>query len=255
MVRMIMHGCGGAMGQVITGLAAEDDSIEIVAGIDLHPSKDIGYPVFNSLDQCNVKADVIVDFSSAKAVDGLLKYCSETGMPVVLCTTGLSKGQLETLKRASASAAVLRSANMSLGVSVLQALVKKAAAVLEGYNIEIVERHHNRKVDAPSGTALMLADAAASARSQPSEYIYDRHSVRQPRGCDEIGISSVRGGTIVGEHEVIFAGRDEVIELRHSAQSREIFASGALRAARFLAAPGQRPGLYSMSDLVASVAE
>ena len=144
---------------------------------------------------------------------------------------------------------------MSLGVSVLQALVKKAAAVLEGYDIEIVERHHNRKVDAPSGTALMLAGAAASARSQPSQYIYDRHSVRQPRGCDEIGISSVRGGTIVGEHEVIFAGRDEVIELRHSAQSREIFASGALRAARFLAAPGQRPGLYSMSDLVASVAE
>ena len=127
MVRMIMHGCGGAMGQVITGLAAEDDSIEIVAGIDLHPSKDSGYPVFNSLDQCNVKADVIVDFSSAKAVDGLLKYCSETGMPVVLCTTGLSKGQLETLKRASASAAVLRSANMSLGVNLLLKLVKDAA--------------------------------------------------------------------------------------------------------------------------------
>ena len=175
MVRMIMHGCGGAMGQVITGLAAEDDSIEIVAGIDLHPSKDSGYPVFNSLDQCNVKADVIVDFSSAKAVDGLLKYCSETGMPMVLCTTGLSKGQLETLKRASASAAVLRSANMSLGVNLLLKLVKDAAKVLagSGFDIEIVEKHHNQKMDAPSGTAIALADSINQAMDMSYGYTYD----------------------------------------------------------------------------------
>ena len=250
MVRMIMHGCGGAMGQVITGLAAEDDSIEIVAGIDLHPSKDSGYPVFNSLDQCNVKADVIVDFSSAKAVDGLLKYCSETGMPMVLCTTGLSKGQLETLKRASASAAVLRSANMSLGVNLLLKLVKDAAKVLagSGFDIEIVEKHHNQKIDAPSGTALMLADALASVRDGETQYMYDRHAQRKKREKSEIGIHSVRGGTIVGEHEVIFAGNNEVITLSHSAQSKELFAVGAVNAAVFMS--GKGPGLYDMSALV-----
>ena len=250
MVRMIMHGCGGAMGQVITGLAAEDDSIEIVAGIDLHPSKDSGYPVFNSLDQCNVKADVIVDFSSAKAVDGLLKYCSETGMPMVLCTTGLSKGQLETLKRASASAAVLRSANMSLGVNLLLKLVKDAAKVLagSGFDIEIVEKHHNQKMDAPSGTAIALADSINQAMDMSYRYTYDRSTRREKRHPSEIGISAVRGGSIVGEHDVIFAGTDEVVTFSHTAYSKAIFAKGALEAAKFLA--GKGPGLYTMADVV-----
>ena len=250
MVRMIMHGCGGAMGQVITGLAAEDDSIEIVAGIDLHPSKDSGYPVFNSLDQCNVKADVIVDFSSAKAVDGLLKYCSETGMPVVLCTTCLSEGQLETLKRASASAAVLRSANMSLGVNLLLKLVKDAAKVLagSGFDIEIVEKHHNQKMDAPSGTAIALADSINQAMDMSYGYTYDRSTRREKRHASEIGISAVRGGSIVGEHDVIFAGTDEVVTFSHTAYSKAIFAKGALEAAKFLA--GKGPGLYTMADVV-----
>lgn len=248
MVKMIMHGCGGAMGQVITGLAAEDESIEIVAGIDLHPAKDSGYPVFESLDQCNVKADVIVDFSSAKAVDGLLKYCSETGMPVVLCTTGLSEAQLETLKRASA--AVLRSANMSLGVNLLLKLVKDAAKVLagSGFDIEIVEKHHNQKMDAPSGTAIALADSINQAMDEPYGYIYDRSTRREKRHASEIGISAVRGGSIVGEHDVIFAGRDEVVTFSHTAYSKAIFAKGALEAAKFLA--GKGPGLYTMADVV-----
>ena len=190
------------------------------------------------------------------ALEKLIDHVIEAGVDAI-CVCGTT-GECSTLSLREHIAVVEHSVkyiNHRVKVIAGAGSNDTSAAVLEGYDIEIVERHHNRKVDAPSGTALMLADAAASARSQPSEYIYDRHSVRQPRGCDEIGISSVRGGTIVGEHEVIFAGRDEVIELRHSAQSREIFASGALRAARFLAAPGRCPGLYSMSDLVASVAE
>ena len=255
MLQLIISGCNGHMGRVVSSLCEADPDLAVAAGFDLLGTADREFPVFSSPAEFSGEADVVVDFSSTAALTPLLAFCTARRLPLVLCTTGFSETQLVEIESAATAIPIFRSANMSLGVSVLQALVKKAAAVLEGYDIEIVERHHNRKVDAPSGTALMLADAAASARLQPSEYIYDRHSVRQPRGCDEIGISSVRGGTIVGEHEVIFAGRDEVIELRHSAQSREIFASGALRAARFLAAPGQRPGLYSMSDLVASVAE
>ena len=250
MVSILINGACGKMGRALAEAAAAQ-GVSVVAGVDRYAAGATAYyPLYENINDCKLAVDVVVDFSSTAALTPLLAFCTARRLPIVLCTTGFSETQLVEIESAATAIPIFRSANMSLGVS-----VKKAAAVLEGYDIEIVERHHNRKVDAPSGTALMLADAAASARSQPSEYIYDRHSVRQPRGCDEIGISSVRGGTIVGEHEVIFAGRDEVIELRHSAQSREIFASGALRAARFLAAPGQRPGLYSMSDLVASVAE
>ena len=250
MVKMIMHGSGGVMGQVIAGMAAEDDEIEIVAGIDLKPGSDSGFPVFASLDQCSVKADVIVDFSTAKAVDGLLKYCSETGMPVVLCTTGLSQEQLAALKRTSASAAVLRSANMSLGVNLLLKLVKDAAQVLagSGFDIEIVEKHHNQKMDAPSGTAIALADSINESMNGDYEYTYDRSTRREKRHQKEIGISAVRGGSIVGEHDVIFAGRDEVVTFSHTAYSKAIFAKGALEAAKFLA--GKGPGLYTMADVV-----
>lgn len=250
MVKMIMHGCGGAMGQVITGLAAADEMIEIAAGIDLSPVEDSPYPVFASLDECNVKADVIVDFSTAKAVDGLLKYCSETGMPVVLCTTGLSEEQIGALKRASASAPVLRSANMSLGVNLLLKLVKDAARVLagSGFDIEIVEKHHNQKMDAPSGTAIALADSINSAMGDSYGYTYDRSARREKRNPREIGISAVRGGSIVGEHDVIFAGKDEVVTFSHTAYSKAIFAKGAIEAAKFLA--GRKPGLYTMADVV-----
>lgn len=250
MVRMIMHGCNGAMGQVITGLAADDKDIEIVAGIDLRQGTDCGYPVFTSLGECNVSADVIVDFASAKAVDGLLKFSAETGTPVVLCTTGLSQEQLAAVKRTSASAAVLRSANMSLGVNLLLKLVKDAAKVLagSGFDIEIVEKHHNQKMDAPSGTAIALADSINQAMDMSYGYTYDRSTRREKRHPSEIGISAVRGGSIVGEHDVIFAGTDEVVTFSHTAYSKAIFAKGALEAAKFLA--GKGPGLYTMADVV-----
>ena len=245
-----MHGCNGAMGQVITGLAADDKDIEIVAGIDLRQGTDCGYPVFTSLGECNVSADVIVDFASAKAVDGLLKFSAETGTPVVLCTTGLSQEQLAAVKRTSASAAVLRSANMSLGVNLLLKLVKDAAKVLagSGFDIEIVEKHHNQKMDAPSGTAIALADSINQAMDMSYGYTYDRSTRREKRHPSEIGISAVRGGSIVGEHDVIFAGTDEVVTFSHTAYSKAIFAKGALEAAKFLA--GKGPGLYTMADVV-----
>ena len=248
MVKMIMHGCCGAMGHVITGLAAEDGEIRIVAGIDVREGTDLGYPVFPSLDQCSVEADVIVDFASPKAVDGLLAYSCKKQVPVVLCTTGLSGEQLAAVEKASQVTAILRSANMSLGVNLLLKLVSDAARVLagSGFDMEIVEKHHNQKVDAPSGTAL--ADSMNQAMDGQYAYTCDRSTRREKRNPKEIGISSVRGGSIVGEHDVIFAGRDEVVTLSHTAYSKAIFAKGALEAAKFLA--GKKPGMYSMTDVV-----
>lgn len=250
MVRMIMHGCNGAMGRVITQLAAEDAELEIVAGIDVTEGTDPGYPVFHSLDACSVPADVVVDFASAKAADGLLDYCEAKGMPLVLCTTGLSEEQIARVSEVAKKTAVLRSANMSLGVNLLMKLVQDAARVLagSGFDIEIVEKHHRRKKDAPSGTALALADSINEAMDQAYRYTYDRSGRSEARDPGEIGISAVRGGTIVGEHDVIFAGTDEVITFTHTAYSRAIFAKGALAAAKFLA--GKKPGLYGMADVV-----
>lgn len=250
MVKMIMHGCNGAMGQVITGLVAEDKDIEIVAGIDLNDRQDKSYPVFSSLDCCHVKADVIVDFASAKAVDGLLAHSSAHRIPVVLCTTGLSEEQIKGVEAASEQTAVLRSANMSLGVNLLMKLVQDAARVLAGagFDMEIVEKHHNQKMDAPSGTALALADSINGAMENQYSYTYDRSTRRQKRDGREIGISAVRGGSIVGEHDVIFAGKDEVVTFCHTAYSKTIFAKGALEAAKFLA--GKEPGLYTMADVI-----
>ena len=250
MVKMIMHGCCGAMGHVITGLAAEDGEIRIVAGIDVREGTDLGYPVFPSLDQCSVEADVIVDFASPKAVDGLLAYSCREQVPVVLCTTGLSGEQLAAVEKASQVTAILRSANMSLGVNLLLKLVSDAARVLagSGFDMEIVEKHHNQKKDAPSGTALALADSMNEALGDQYHYVYDRSSVHEKRDPKEIGIASVRGGSIVGDHDVIFAGKDEVITFNHTAYSKAIFAKGALEAAKFLA--GKEPRLYDMSDVV-----
>ena len=211
---------------------------------------DLGYPVFPSLDQCSVEADVIVDFASPKAVDGLLAYSCKKQVPVVLCTTGLSGEQLAAVEKASQVTAILRSANMSLGVNLLLKLVSDAARVLagSGFDMEIVEKHHNQKVDAPSGTALALADSMNQAMDGQYAYTCDRSTRREKRNPKEIGISSVRGGSIVGEHDVIFAGRDEVVTLSHTAYSKAIFAKGALEAAKFLA--GKKPGMYSMTDVV-----
>lgn len=250
MVRAIMHGCNGKMGQVITRLAEEDQQIEIVAGIDTQKGEQNTYPVFETLRECNVEADVVIDFSNAAAVDELLAVCVEKQLPVVLCTTGLSEEQLRKTEEAAEKVAVLRSANMSLGINLLMKLLQSAAAVLApaGFDIEIVEKHHNQKLDAPSGTAIALADSMNEALEQAYTYTYDRSKERKKREKQEIGISAVRGGTIVGEHEVIFAGTDEVIELKHTAYSKTVFGKGAIEAAKYLA--GKPAGRYDMSDVI-----
>ena len=250
MVKIIMHGCNGKMGQVITGIVAGDPDAEIVAGIDVVDNRDNGYPVFTDIDACDVEADVIIDFAAAVAVDKLLDYGVRTQTPIVLCTTGLSDEQLAKVKECSAKVAILKSANMSLGINTLMKLLKDAAKVfsLAGYDIEIVEKHHNLKLDAPSGTALALADSINEACNEQYEYVYDRSQVRKKRDKKELGISAVRGGTIVGEHEVIFAGIDEVIEFKHTAYSKSVFAKGAIEAAKFLA--GKSAGMYDMADVI-----
>lgn len=250
MVKVIMHGCNGKMGQVITRLAESDPELAIVAGVDARAQALNDYPVFGDISECDVEADVVIDFSNASAVDHLLDWCQEKQMPVVLCTTGLSGEQLQRVEEAAGRTAVLKSANMSLGVNLLMKLLQDAAKVLapEGFDMEIVERHHNQKVDAPSGTAIALADALNGALEGDYEYVYDRSGQRKKRDSHEIGISAVRGGTIVGEHEVIFAGEDEVIEFKHTAYSKALFAKGAVAAAKFLA--GKGPGRYDMSDVI-----
>lgn len=251
MHKMIISGCCGHMGRVVADICNSDPSVEVVAGFDILGYSD-EFPVFANPALCSVPADAVIDFSSPAALTPLLEYCVNRHMPVVLATTGYSEEQLAQIKQAAQSIPIFRSANMSLGLNALLELVRQAAALLGiGYDVEILERHHHRKVDAPSGTALMLAAAAASALPYEPEFTFDRHTVRKARDCREIGISSVRGGTIVGDHTVIFAGHDEVIELTHHAASREIFASGAVRAAKFLTTLSA-PGSYDMSDLIAS---
>ena len=250
MIRAIMHGCNGKMGQVITNLVKTDDNIEIVAGIDPFDDGHNAYPVFYSIEKCDVEADVIIDFASAKAVDALLDYAVSKNVPVVLCTTGLSSEQLDKVEEVAGKVAVLKSANMSLGINTLFKVLKNVAPVLSaaGFDIEIVEKHHRLKVDAPSGTALALADSINEAMDNKFEYKFDRSQVREKRTDNEIGISAVRGGTIVGEHEVIFAGEDEVIEFKHTAYSKAVFAKGAIEAAKYLA--GKPAGRYTMKEVI-----
>lgn len=250
MIRLIMHGCNGKMGQVISNIVAADPETELVAGIDLRDDGHNSYPVFTEIEKCNVEADALIDFSAAPAVDRLLEYCVARQLPCVLCTTGLSKEQLEKVEEASRKVAILKSANMSLGINLLLKMLKEAAGVLApaGYDIEIVEKHHNQKVDAPSGTALALADSINAQCGNTYEYIYDRSQRRQKRDRKEIGISAVRGGTIVGDHDVIFAGEDEVITFSHTAYSKAVFAKGAVQAGKFLA--GKPAGMYDMSHVI-----
>lgn len=250
MIKVIMHGCNGRMGQVISQIIASDESVEIVAGVDWYMGIENPYPVFESVEKCDIEADVVIDFSNAVAVDGLLDYCVEKQVPVVLCTTGLSEEQLQKVEDASKKVAILKSANMSLGVNLLMKLLKDATKVLapSGFDIEIVEKHHNQKLDAPSGTAIALADSINEAMDDSYSYTYDRSQVRKKRDSKEIGISAVRGGTIVGEHEVIYAGNDEVIEFKHTAYSKAIFGKGAVEASKFLA--GKPAGWYDMSDVI-----
>ena len=249
MVKIIMHGCNGHMGQVISGLVEKDPDAEIVAGIDIADQGKNSYPVFTDIDACQTEADAIIDFSSAKATDKLLEYSAARQIPVVLCSTGLSEEQLAKVEETSRKVAVLKSANMSLGINTLLKLVQDAARVLAaGFDMEIVEKHHRLKVDAPSGTALALADSLNEALDNKYHYVYDRSQKREKRDDKEIGISAVRGGTIVGEHEVIFAGQDEVIEFKHTAYSKAIFGKGAVEAAKFIA--GKPAGRYDMSDVI-----
>lgn len=249
MTRIILSGCNGKMGQTITACVAGRDDCTIVAGFDINTTANT-YPVFADPATCTVEADVIIDFSHPAMLDGVLRYARSHKLPVVLATTGLSEQQLSDIQAATADTAVFSSANMSLGISLLAELAKKAAAVLgTSFDVEIIEKHHNQKIDAPSGTAIMLANAVKEGLPYEPEYVYDRHAVRQKRAANEIGFSSIRGGTIVGEHDVLFAGHDECITLSHTATSKGVFATGAINAALFLV--GKPAGYYTMKDLVA----
>ena len=250
MTNIIMNGCNGRMGRMITDIANKDTDVQIIAGIDAYDKVANDYPVFTNIFDCNVDADVIIDFSTASAIDDLLKYAVEKKIPVVLCTTGLTSEQLDNVQKSSEKVAILKSANMSLGINTLMKILKVATEVLanRGYDIEIVEKHHNQKLDAPSGTALALADCINQVLNNEYDYTYDRSSRREKRPEKEIGISAVRGGTIVGEHEVIYAGIDEVIEIKHTAYSRAVFAKGAVDAAKYLAS--KETGMYNMADVL-----
>lgn len=251
MTRIILNGAGGAMGKVVAELISADEDMEVVAGVDLKTNVDLGFPVFNDIRKIDIEADVIIDFSSVKAVDNLLDFVEERKMPAVICTTGLSEKQIIRIAKLSESAAMLRSANMSLGINLLTKVLVDITPALRaaGFDIEIVEAHHRRKVDSPSGTAVLLADAVNENMENKLSYTFDRSERHEPRKPDEIGFSSVRGGTIVGDHDVIFAGEDEVITLSHRAYSRKIFANGAIAAAKFL--KGKTEGMYDMSDVIA----
>lgn len=252
MLKIALSGCNGRMGRVITEIVAAKPGMEIVAGFDVTPASG-AYPVYADLSACTEEIDVVVDFSNAAVTEALLGFCLARRLPVVICTTGHSPAQLAAIEAASKEIPVFRSGNMSMGINLMMDLLRKCAAVLGmDYNVEIVEAHHNQKLDAPSGTALMLADAVAGALPEETAYVYDRHARREKRPAQEIGIHSIRGGTIVGEHSAMFCGRDEIIEIRHSALSREVFATGAVNAAAFLAKQ-TAPGMYSMSDVIASM--
>lgn len=252
MTKIILNGCNGKMGQVITRLAGEDESLEIVAGFDILNNKENDYPVFTSPDDFQGEADVVIDFSHPDSLESILSFCRKRKLPVIVCTTGLSNSQKNIMEASSKEIPVFFSANMSLGINLLIDLAKKATALLgENFDIEIIEKHHNQKIDAPSGTALAIADAIAEDMPNEAEYVYDRHISRKKRKKSEIGIHAVRGGTIVGEHTVLFAGTDEVIEIKHSAASKEIFAVGALKAAKFM--KNKNAGMYSMNDLIKEI--
>lgn len=249
MTNIILSGCCGKMGRVISEEVKLRDDCEIVAGVDVFSDNSSGFPIYSSFDRIEENADVIIDFSNPSALDGMLKYAVKNKVPVVICTTGFSSEQVSTIKKASDNTAIFYSGNMSLGINLLIELAKKAEKVLgKAFDVEIIEKHHNRKLDAPSGTAMMIADGISQAMEQEPQYVYDRHSYRKKREKNEIGIHAVRGGTIVGEHQVIFAGHDEVLTLTHQAQSREVFAVGSINAAVYL--KDKTGGMYDMSDML-----
>lgn len=252
MIKILLSGCNGRMGKAISEMCLKNPDTTIAAGFDLYTECKFDYPVYDGFASINEDIDVAIDFSNPKALPSLLEYCVDKNIPAVLCTTGYSDDDYKIIDKASELIPVFRSGNMSLGINVLMMLARRATQILgDSFDIEIIERHHNQKLDAPSGTAIMLAEAVESALEYQAERVYDRHNVRAKRAYNEIGMHSVRGGTIVGEHEVIFAGENETIELSHSAQSREVFAAGAVKAAIYLASC-ERAGKYNMDDLINS---
>lgn len=251
MIKLLLSGCCGHMGKTVTALVNSRGGYEIVAGVDIKEDSNLDYPVFASFDEVNVNFDVIIDFSHPSVLSGLLEYTEKNHVPAVLCSTGYSDEQIKKINEASEHCALFRSANMSLGINLLSDICEQAAKILgDNFDIEIIEAHHNLKLDAPSGTALMLEKSVEKGLDYKPELIYDRHDRRQKRAKKEIGMHSVRGGNIVGEHQIIFAGEDEIITFSHSARSKTVFASGALDAALFMA--GKTQGLYSMKDVIES---
>lgn len=247
MTDIILNGCNGKMGAAVTKAVSERDDCRIVAGVDLYGDNS-EYKVYRNFDDVDVDADVVIDFSNPIVLDSMLAFSKRKSIPLVICTTGFSPSQVESIKEASKDVAVFYSGNMSLGINLIIELSKKAAAILGGtFDVEIIEKHHNQKIDAPSGTALMIADGISEILPQ-SQYVYDRHSYRQKRAKNEIGIHAVRGGTIVGEHEVIFAGHDEIFSLKHQALSKEVFAVGAVNAAVYL--KNKKNGMFDMGKLL-----
>jgi len=254
MTKIILNGCMGKLGSAILAMAQNSQDCEIVGGIDITGSVNgMTFPTYTNLDYCDRDADVVVDCSVVEAIPSLLNFGVGRQIPLVICTTGLSQELMEAVKAASVKVAVLQSANMSLGINLLVNMVQRAAKLLDDsqFDIEIIEKHHNQKVDAPSGTALALADAINMALDHKMEYVYDRSQERKKRMAKEIGLHALRGGTIVGEHSVIFAGSDEVIEFNHQALSKDVFAVGALKAARFMC--GKPPGFYTMQDIIDAI--
>jgi len=251
MLRILMNGCGGRMGRIIINLVKDMDNASICAGCDIRFPQDLDIPVFKDIEECNIDSDVVIDFSHPSAFSGVTAFCMKTKTPLVMATTGLSETQVDALSNAANVIPVFHSANMSMGINLLIDLAKTASAFTEGlFDIEIIEKHHNKKLDAPSGTALAIADGINSALEKPKTHNYDRTGYRKERNDNELGIHAIRGGTIVGEHTVLLAGRDEVIEIKHEAMSRDIFASGAIKAAQFI--KGKPAGLYSMQDIIKS---
>lgn len=250
MVRILMNGCCGYMGRVIANMCKNDPDAEITCGVDISDNTEgLDFPVFSDANKVDVDFDVIIDFSHFSCIPGIIEFAVNRNKPIVCCTTGLTEDHLKLIDEASKKIAIFKSANMSLGMNIMVALCRKVTKLLyPGYDIEIVEAHHNRKLDAPSGTALMIADAIKDSIDGEVTYVYDRQSVKKKRETTEIGISSIRGGNIVGEHEAMFIGNEEILKISHSAQTRDVFARGAIAASKYLI--GKGCGLYDMTDMI-----
>lgn len=249
MTKIIITGANGKMGKVLQNIIAGREDCTVVAGVDINTSQYGSFPIYDKIYDVSENADVIIDFSNPALLDDLLEYSLKKNIPLVLATTGYDEEQKNKINEASKNIPIFFTYNMSLGINLIANLAKKATEILGSeFDIEIVEKHHNQKIDAPSGTALMIADAICEVTPNPMKYEYDRHSRREKRNKNEIGIHAVRGGTIVGEHDIIFAGRDEIITLSHSARSKEIFAVGAVNAAVYM--KGKDAGMYDMKELI-----